>query len=158
MQRSPGKSKNSVTSILRVALLFIFFIPAISQACSCATQGNLIERRNLSDLVFVGHLVSEKVDSLNHEKEMEFSVNHMWKGGKKAEAKWMRVRTALESAACGFEFDFSDTVMIFATLEQNKCESFYSTSLCSENIINPTKRQIDSLWMQSQNKKSKLTK
>ncbi len=132
---------------IRIHLTLLILFPGISAACSCIEPGNLIERRNKSDMVLVGRLVSEAIDTVLEEKEMKFSVRKLWKNGKKEEAKFVTVRSNVESASCGYEINVGVKAMLFVTTEEKEGQLIHRTSLCSGNIIKPTGAQKDSLWM-----------
>lgn len=132
-----------------LAASFLGFAPMDAYSCSCMTQGNILDRKALSDRVFSGRLVSEKVDSVQGTKRMVFSVHKAWKQGRREWVKRIRVETALESAACGFEMKVGDRAIIFTTAGKENGRKVNLTNLCSENIVNPGRRQLDSLGMKA---------
>ena len=132
-------------SLLAAGLLFL--LPAPASACSCMPQGNIQERKGLSQLVFDGRLTSEIVDSAQGTKRMRFAVRRAWRKGKRAWVKHVRVETPLESAACGFAMKVGERALVFATETRENGRRVYRTHLCSENIVAPSRPQADSLGM-----------
>jgi hypothetical protein len=132
-----------------IAFAALLLGAASASACSCAGGRSLSERRDQSEMVFKGRLVSVSMDSLRGRKQMKFAVSKiLWKG-KRKRAKWVLVETDPESAACGFEMPVGERAIIFAHANEENGSRVYSTSLCDDNIVSPAKSQSDSLWMKS---------
>mgnify|MGYP000294100811 FL=1 len=114
-------------SLLAALILAPLVSPQSAYACSCMYYEDEDERQssyyNNSDLVIQGVPIEvgfEK-DGLKH---YSVSVEKVWKGQADALAD---IATALDSAACGIDFQLNEPVIIFAY----ESEGQYHTGLCS---------------------------
>lgn len=127
-----------------------------AEACSCFSLGNILARRDSSEVAFVGRLVAEKVDTVQDVRKMRFLVQRYWRKGKRKRPKSIRVETYVHTEGCGFVMKVGETALVFANSSLQKGVMTYRTSLCAENIIDPTPAQRDSLWLKPASMPSKL--
>lgn len=107
-------------------------------------MGNIVERKFANDLAFEGRLVSESMDSLGLNK-MKFAVSTVFRKGKPGKAKWIFVESYVGSAICGFDMKKGENAIIFANVRMVEGRKMQLTTLCNQNIVQPSKPQIDSL-------------
>lgn len=117
------------------ALLALAAAPPAS-ACSCIQPGPPEVEMESSDAVFVGQVLA--VEAAPQEGELKsflvwnqvtFLLERVWKG--LPEAETAVVRTAAESAACGYEFEVGETYLVYAYAAEEGGE--LTTNLCTRN-------------------------
>lgn len=101
-----------------LVLVMTFFLGSISLACSCLPNKKITksEVENSTD-VFIGKVVS--IDTLPSRTQLvvKFKVNKTYKG---AEDKFVEVRTAIHSAACGVSVEVGEKWYVFAKESKGK--------------------------------------
>jgi hypothetical protein len=130
----PGKS----------TLLVIALCQFPGFACECAAPRNIYERKSSSDLAFEGKVVLVRVDSVAGIYETRFAVSKILLNKKMEQAKWISIQTSIWGVACGTQFPTNERVLVFARKLKNG--KVFESSACDQNVINPTKLQIDSLY------------
>src|SRR5690606_1739334 len=108
-----------------------------TQACSCLAPGDLLEAVNETDAVFVGTVVGRsterrgdsaliarikfffgmKVDFRPDEHRISLRVDEPFKG---VGSSTMEVRTATDSAACGYSFEAGQKYVVFAQRDEGR--------------------------------------
>jgi hypothetical protein len=129
-------------AIVSIAILEV----GISSACSCGHVGNIIERAKRSDLVFEGEMQSESIDRVNQEVYMVFKVKRILNESFYPRNTSITIVSALTSSGCGFQWPVNRNSIIFAYLLTPKPIDTYGSSMCSRNILEPSRIQLDSLW------------
>lgn len=126
--RSGSRSKSlftaTVFSLMTVAVLST---PNAAQACSCVAPGSPYEELQRSDLVFVGRVMS--IDRSDDEGYTQFKVSfqRIRSFGTSSGGDRVTVRTAGNSAACGFAFSKGRHYLVYAS----EVEGHLWTSLCT---------------------------
>jgi shikimate kinase len=95
-------------------------------ACSCAPQPPPQEALKQSVAVFTGTVAGVTTSGQN--RLVQIRVEKVWKGAKCGE---VTVTTALDDAACGYNFEVGQSYLVYATKEKGKL----SVSLCSRTSL-----------------------
>ena len=103
-------------------ILLIALVAGLANACSCIPPGTPLEEMEKSDAVFSGKVVTIGQDANGY--VVTFEVERAWKG---VSAPTVRVRTAMDSAACGFPFVRGEKYLVYAY----DSEGSLSAGLCS---------------------------
>lgn len=98
--------------------------PAIS--CSCLRPPPPKEALAKSGAVFAGTVIDVKENSIGHYRTVQFRVDKYWKG---ASTETAFVTTALNSAACGYEFARGRRYLVYSYAR--KGQKYWSTNLCT---------------------------
>lgn len=114
--------KVAVLSFL-LTILSLPFFSSTGYACSCLPPGTPQEELAKMDAVFTGKVldVNEKYNSTT---QVKLSVSSTWKG---VNTKEVVIYTAMDSAACGVNFEQDKEYLVYAHLEDGE----YTTYLCS---------------------------
>ncbi|NMH75420.1 hypothetical protein HF078_20275 [Bacillus sp. RO2] len=120
--------KVAVLSILLSILSLPFYSPT-SYACSCLAPGTPQEELEKMDAVFTGKVL-EVDEKYNSTTEVKLSVTETWKG---VDTKEVIIYTAMDSAACGVNFEKNKDYLVYAHLEDGE----YTTYLCSRTAELP---------------------
>ncbi|MFW5704263.1 MAG: hypothetical protein ACOCXG_00325 [Nanoarchaeota archaeon] len=107
------------------ALGLIFMIVGVN-ACSCAFQDNVTDKYNMYGEIFTGKVTS--IDKNRNEYEITIQLIDIYKG---ENVQVKTLHTAIESAACGYDFEEGENYLIYANEYENKL----STDLCSGNSL-----------------------
>ncbi|MEM9188130.1 MAG: hypothetical protein AAGF12_03055 [Myxococcota bacterium] len=107
--------------LLMLGLLAWHFGPTVAAACSCAPPDPAAAFESASS-VFEGRVL--RVDPDGQLRRATLEVVRTWKG---ADSEEVDVRTAANSAACGFDFTVGESYLVYAD-ERNGEEH---VSLCS---------------------------
>jgi hypothetical protein len=114
--------------------LAVSFAAATAWACSCMPYPDdpreAVQRAwDDSDAVLSGEVTGQRPIAVEGEPraiEVTFDVARRWKGPDGAQ---VRIRTADNSAACGYNFDTGAQYLVFASRDAQS--GHYSTGLCS---------------------------
>ncbi|NLP52292.1 hypothetical protein [Bacillus sp. RO1] len=120
--------KVAVLSFLLTILSLPFYSPT-GYACSCLPPGTPQEELAKMDAVFTGKVL-EVEEKFNSTKEVKLNVTETWKG---VETKEVVIYTAMDSAACGVNFEKNKDYLVYAHLEDGE----YTTYLCSRTAELP---------------------
>lgn len=115
----------------------LFALSSFANACSCIDQKlPMSEILAKNDAVFTGKAIKKSSEKLigSQFDVVEFRIAENYKS---ASAKSVLVKTANQSAACGFPFEEGETYLVFAyTFPDEKKSSDakvqYGTGLCSK--------------------------
>lgn len=107
-----------------VAVSGLAFAPYSAHACSCMAPGSPQESLESSAAVFQGTVASVASDG-DMGYRVTFSADKAWKG---VTASPLDVRTARDSAACGFNFEEGKKYIVYAYADE---EGALATGLCS---------------------------
>jgi hypothetical protein len=131
-RHSPGHSRLAAG----FALLALFAGYGTAHACSClAFPADEAEAAAMAypqaDAVFVGRVTDIKsgVPGMSRFRQVYFDVDKAWKGV--TDDSGVVVRTAANSAACGYPFNRGETYLVFAF--RNPKDGSLSTNLCTLN-------------------------
>lgn len=109
--------------LLAFAFLFLLFGASKSFACSCAPPSQTTnDDFQKAAAVFTGRVLS--VQRKDNFVMVKLAVQKYWKGKVSNEIK---ITTAKDSAACGFNFEVGKDYLVYATDNNGKL----STGLCS---------------------------
>ncbi len=117
---------NDVMRILFVscfAILLFVLTPAPVSACSCIPPGAPRVERDRSDAVFAGRVRS--IVQVDYTLFVQMEVDVSWKGADQAE---IVIRTANNSAACGYAFERGKTYLVYANADE---EGALHTGICT---------------------------
>ena len=95
-----------------------------AQACKCTPPPAPLDAKKKADAVFMGKVTKVELDEKKRAKIVTVEVKSWWKG---IASKVITVKTAIRSAACGYDFQEGEVYMIYA---KGKGKSF-STNLCT---------------------------
>lgn len=109
-------------AICALALILGLAISDAALACSCAPPGPPDKARDAADAVFSGKVLG--VNSAASGLEVDIRVEGSWKG---IPCETVVVRTASDSAMCGYTFEVGRTYLIYA----HQQEGAFSTNLCT---------------------------
>lgn len=114
--------------ILLIVLVFVMIgLIGIGSACSCIIPGTPLEERDSSSLVFSGKVT--KIESVGDmQKEITFRISETFKGEIASEIK---LKTAKDSAACGYEFENNRDYLVYTYGEMNDL----SVNICSRTAL-----------------------
>ncbi len=118
-----SKVERLIFSVLLVAFILSFnHRPAA--ACTCAINPSPEEELKLSTAVFSGRVVSTDLlprldTSSRHPVKVTLEVDTVWKG---PERDRISVYTAIDSGACGFDFNVGWKYLVYARGSQNDLE------------------------------------
>ena len=104
-------------------ILIIAIVAGLANACSCLPPGTPLEELNKSDAVFSGKAASIAQDGYGY--IVTFEAERAWKG---VDAPVVKVRTAQDSAACGYAFTTGEKYLVYAYKGD---DGSLSTGLCS---------------------------
>ncbi|MGD6778888.1 hypothetical protein ACQCT3_00475 [Sutcliffiella horikoshii] len=105
-----------------LSILSLPFFSSTGYACSCLPPGTPQEELSKMDAVLTGKVL--EVEENNSTTKVKLSVSETWKGVK---TKEVVVYTAMDSAACGVNFEKDKDYLVYAHLEDGE----YTTYLCS---------------------------
>ena len=109
------------------AFLFLFFGAKETFACSCAPRDQTAnEDFQKATAVFTGRVLS--VQRKDNFVTVKIAVQKYWKGKVSNEIK---ITTAKDSAACGFNFEVGKDYLVYATETNGKL----STNICSRTAL-----------------------
>ncbi len=106
-------------------LIFIQIFPFESRACSCDQPQLPAQAVAVADAVFLAKVISFEEIPAQYERLARLEVIEIWKG-RLHEAD--SVYTALNSAACGYDFQVGETYLIYADKEDG---GRWRTHLCT---------------------------
>ena len=115
------------------ATLFLLMLAAhlltsqSAQACSCVAPGTPYEELQRSDLVFVGRVLSIDRSDESGYTQLEVAFQHIRSFGASSGGANVTVRTAGNSAACGFAFTKGRHYLVYAS----ESDGQLWTSICS---------------------------
>lgn len=113
-------------SYIKLYLVFLIcscFAFHFSLSCSCIPPKNPREELNTSSAVFSGRVIMiNQVSEI--EKQVKFCIKDIWKG---TVSKYYQVKTCVNSACCGFDFEFGKTYLVYAHRQEGRLW----VSLCS---------------------------
>lgn len=92
-------------------------------ACSCLRPESPVIERDRATAVFSGEVLAIGPDN-SYDQQVVFSVTEAWKGSL---AEQTTVRTANNSAACGYSFEVGEQYLVYANGEAESLEVY----LCS---------------------------
>ena len=103
--------------------------------CSCVRPESASIEREASTVVFTGEVVS--IAPIEEGYFVEFGVSERWKG---PEGETIQVKTAANSAACGYAFDIGERYLVYAVGEEtdlsvNICGRTAPLDSAAEDII-----------------------
>jgi hypothetical protein len=139
---------------MKLVVFYLIFGFTITLSCECSKPQNLLYRRNSSTMAFKGRVVSNDLDSTKETRVMKFSVSKIWYKGKVEEAKFITVKSDVWGIACGTRIPLDSNAIVFCSSRSENGSQEFWTSSCSENIISPSKEEIDSLWSEAVEKRS----
>lgn len=115
--------------LLAFAFLFLLFGANETFACSCAPRDQTTNADfQQSTAVFTGRVLSVQRKGNAENVTIKLAVQKYWKGKISNE---MKITTAKDSAACGFNFEVGKDYLVYATENSGKL----STSLCSRTAL-----------------------
>jgi hypothetical protein len=135
-----------------MSALFIVLAASHAFSCSCVYPGSIRTRVDNSDLAFEGELMSSSTDTALQKVHMVFKVRKLLGDTTWAKRIPFRIETRLYGATCGIEWPAGKNSIIFAGKRIVNSKEVFETSLCSGNILNPDKQQLDSLWVLNESK------
>ena len=112
--------------IIPVAVVSVFMAAEVF-ACSCAPPPPPKEALAASSAVFTGKVVAVE-DVGDFQRSVTIEVASSWKGVK---AKTVTVKTAKDSAACGYGFEKGKSYLVYAREVKEGEAKVLSTNLCS---------------------------
>lgn len=108
-------------------LLLATMIPiAPAYACSCAAPPSALEALAQASAVFTGRVVGIDTPAGYEPLRVDFEVETVWKGPVEAQVE---IRTARDSAACGFAFEKNASYLVYAY----EADGDLHTNLCSRS-------------------------
>lgn len=124
---------------------FLFAIPSSGYACSCVPQAPVQEALNQAEAVFAGKVIkivqpkpdAQGVISTADPVQITFEVSQSWKG---VSFKEVTIRTALDSASCGFFFEADKEYIVYSykngdnVLETNICTRTAELTTATEDL------------------------
>lgn len=131
---------DSMKKPIHITILFLFTLstlfftlPSSSYACSCIPQGPVKEALASADAVFAGkvtEVVKPKPDaqgiiSSADPVQVTFDVSTSWKG---VTTKQVTIKTALDSASCGFAFVAGKEYLVYSYKGES---DVLNTSICT---------------------------
>lgn len=117
----------TIFSAIIVVSASIFFYTSQVFACTCAAPGSPTEELKNSAAVFSGK-ISDRISETNSYL-IDFEVTKSWKG---LEGDSIRVRTAKESAACGYNFESNKEYLVYGN---NLQDDVLSTNICTRTKL-----------------------
>lgn len=109
-------------AILALALILGLAMSNAALACSCAPLGPPEKARDAADAVFSGKVLAVRPGTSG--LEVDIRVEGTWKG---VPCETVVVRTASDSAMCGYSFEEGKSYLIYAHRQQDAL----STNLCT---------------------------
>lgn len=128
------KKSIQVTFLFLFTLSILFFaIPSSGYACSCVPQGPVKEALAQADAVFAGKVTeivkpkpnAQGIISSADPVQVTFDVSTSWKG---VTTKQVTIKTALDSASCGFAFEAGKEYLVYSNKDET---NVLKTSICS---------------------------
>lgn len=107
----------------------LLFVSAGAFACSCIFGETDEQRLERSDLVFTGKVLSIEEKLFDRAYKVRLEVFDIEKG---TAAEIVEVETAMDSAACGYNFAQGNTYRVFVIQDE---DGRYLTGLCSGNEL-----------------------
>lgn len=125
--------------VLIVAALWVALVPQPALACDCAEPPPPEQAMAEADAVFAGEVAETRIvgDELTGDLIARISVDTVWKGDV---AETVEVRTATDTAMCGYHFIPGDRDLVYARQAE---DGTYSTHLCTRSA--PLERADDDL-------------
>lgn len=121
--------------LLLLAFVFIFFSAEKVFACSCLArdESNLVgqtvsENFRQATAIFTGRVLQVNRKNNQPNVTVKLAVQKRWKGKISNEIK---IVTAADSAACGFNFEVGKTYLVYASETDGKL----STDICSRTAL-----------------------
>jgi hypothetical protein len=108
-------------------ILLAAILMGLANACSCLPPGPPEEEMAKSDAVFSGRVASIVKDSFGY--VVTFEVERAWKG---VEAETLKVRTARDSAACGYAFSEREKYLVYAYRDD---DGSFGTGICGRTAL-----------------------
>lgn len=106
----------TISLVALLALAFAGGIDSLAWACKCKQPPDTKTALAGSPAVFVGKVT--RVDEAGeHEYAVTFEVDQSWKG---VTAKEVVVRTAKQSATCGYNFEMGKSYLVYCTASTEK--------------------------------------
>ncbi len=126
--------------LIPVAALVLLFSPRSANACSCVAPGSPYEELQRSDLVFVGRVMSITTSDDDDYAHLKVSLLRVRTFGAAAGSGTVTIRTATNSAACGFSFSKGRHYLVYASesdgqLWTHLCTRTASVSQAREDLI-----------------------
>lgn len=121
--------KERIGSFLVASLALIVVLFATSheaQACSCLPPGPVAQEFERADAVFIGSIARARQEDRFFVIAME--VKSSWKGVEEGE---IELRTAQDTAACGYPFEYGKAYIVYAS----KSDGELWASLCSRTRL-----------------------
>lgn len=103
--------KNKMSVKLGIFAFLLVFSLASAIACSCIPPRDVQTELNESYAVFQGRVVEMDESMMNYEYTVTLDVEKSWKG---ISEETIEVKTALDSAACGYPFELNNTYLVYA--------------------------------------------
>lgn len=111
--------------LVAFAFLFLLFGARETFACSCAPrEATANDDFQKAAAVFTGRVLDVQRKESSNTVTVKLAVQKYWKGKISKEVKIM---TAKDSAACGFNFEVGKDYLVYATETEGKL----STNICS---------------------------
>lgn len=99
--------------------------PSSAAACSCM-RSTPAEAREGADAIFEGRV--SQIEASEDHVRVTFAVTQQWKG---VDAETLTLRTATNSAACGYAFAEGETYLVYAHAHEGGLE----TTLCDRTAL-----------------------
>lgn len=122
-----------------ISFMFLLIVAmGAASACSCIAPGTPLEELEKADAVFTGTVTA--IDSLDEgTNRVTLRIVHLWKG---PEPIYLSVKTAADSAGCGFNFEQGKDYLVYAQAS----EEGYRVSLCSRTaLLSTAQEDLDAL-------------
>ncbi|MGC5323925.1 hypothetical protein [Brevibacillus sp. SYSU BS000544] len=139
------KTIQTVILFLFTLSSLFFALPTSSYACSCVQQGPVKEALASADAVFAGRVTEvvkpkpngQGLISSTDPVQVTFDVSTSWKG---VTTKQITIKTALDSASCGFAFEAGKEYLVYSykgdanVLETNICTRTQALTAASDDL------------------------
>jgi len=130
-----------------IAWTLAAIVTANGIACNCATKPSPEGALRNAAIVFsgrvvMGRVVKRRLDGKAEESEMReflFEVTKIWKG---PVPRRVFVLTAMNLAACGFDFDLGESYLVYAYGEPTQFGTNHCTRTCHEAAAGDDMKQL----------------
>jgi len=137
------KGFSLLSSVLLLSIIFSFTFPTVSYGCSCLKPPKTEKAYEVAQKVFTGKVLKVSED-LKKNKIVSIQILESYKGVK---TPTIEVKTANNSASCGFHFEVGKKYLVYTYGEQNE------TNICSRtNALNLAEEDLKILNSLSQTK------